>query len=68
MAQTMSNTTGREEAKVDFHYCPKCGFRMSDVEFMFSILDFKCPGRGDVECTERISSFLTEYKGEPYDN
>ena len=51
-----------EHQTIDFHYCPKCGYRMTDVELMSIIIDAPCPGRGDDSCGTPISRFLTKYK------
>lgn len=50
-----------ENQKVDYHYCPKCGFIMSDVEFYSIIAEVACPGRGDKQCGIPIGRFLTRY-------
>jgi len=47
--------------EVDYHYCPNCGFRMSDVEYMSIITEIDCPGRGDTSCGTRIGKFRTKY-------
>ena len=58
----MSDTPRTKKRKVDYHYCPDCGYRMTDICFMAIIADVPCPGRGGVPCGKPISRFHTAYK------